>query len=498
MESRLFAQFWLYFVLVTLCSSTVAVQSAEPTPELHAAFEQLNAVDFMTREQASQSLQQAGPAALPLLKQGLASEHEEVRWRCAAILEKLAVADSAIAMQTIETIRSLPADQAAKFAPMANELVEKSRMRRHELAVQQLSRLGAELNLPEPALEAFAMEAMLMADEAGVIVADEIAFVFGGGVEIEFGEDDAPLLELAVPPIAGEEGVEDVVVEDDFVEDDAAPPLPELAEKIAALVLPGRVGRDLRKAIGIPPAEIEPLVEAESLLSPEAATPVDFALPKLEDASEIASVLHAAAEDAAEEVLPEAVLAAEEHFLWTEPLSSLSPENLDTFNLGTVILDSSYRGSEATLTALRDIQKIGAINIEGKKFTDAALEHIFSVTTLRHLHLQQTSFSAAALLQQHRAHPEVGVMAIGSAVMGVNGSLRSAPCQLRAVVPGSGAHQAGLRPGDVIEAIDGEQVRDFSELTILVQSRQPGDELIVKFRRDDRSQQVRVKLAARS
>ena len=64
------------------------------------------------------------------------------------------------------------------------------------------------------------------------------------------------------------------------------------------------------------------------------------------------------------------------------------------------------------------------------------------------------------------------------------------------IVPGGPAEKAGLEPGDVILAIDGEAVDGSSELIVAIRSRSPGDTITLTVRRDGDEQDVRVTLGA--
>jgi putative serine protease PepD len=66
------------------------------------------------------------------------------------------------------------------------------------------------------------------------------------------------------------------------------------------------------------------------------------------------------------------------------------------------------------------------------------------------------------------------------------------------LVPGGPAEQAGLRPGDVITAIDGEPVEDSSELIVAIRARRPGDEVRLTVQRGERDREVRITLASSS
>jgi serine protease Do len=63
-----------------------------------------------------------------------------------------------------------------------------------------------------------------------------------------------------------------------------------------------------------------------------------------------------------------------------------------------------------------------------------------------------------------------------------------------AVEQGSPAERAGLRQGDVITALNGNQIADGNSLRNLVASAGPGAEVALTVLRDGREQQVRARL----
>ncbi len=66
-----------------------------------------------------------------------------------------------------------------------------------------------------------------------------------------------------------------------------------------------------------------------------------------------------------------------------------------------------------------------------------------------------------------------------------------------AVYEGTPAHRAGLRPGDVVEAVDGETIDGFEALRARVGIKPPGEEVELRVRRNDEILELRVTLAAR-
>ena len=64
------------------------------------------------------------------------------------------------------------------------------------------------------------------------------------------------------------------------------------------------------------------------------------------------------------------------------------------------------------------------------------------------------------------------------------------------LVSGGPAEKAGLRPGDVITALDGTKVADSAELIVAIRSHRPGETVTLTVKRSGKQRQIRVKLAA--
>ena len=62
------------------------------------------------------------------------------------------------------------------------------------------------------------------------------------------------------------------------------------------------------------------------------------------------------------------------------------------------------------------------------------------------------------------------------------------------VTPGSGAEKSGIREQDIIRKIDNIEINKFADLTGYINSKRPGDEVLVKVIRDGEEKEVNVKL----
>ena len=111
---------------------------------------------------------------------------------------------------------------------------------------------------------------------------------------------------------------------------------------------------------------------------------------------------------------------------------------------------------------------------------------------------------AKAILPQLRATGRVTRGYAGVFVRDVDPDLqrslgwaRGSGAVVQDITPGSPAERAGLRPYDVIVAIDGRAVANGDELIGLVASRQPGENVTLEVARDQRSFSALLKLAER-
>jgi S1-C subfamily serine protease len=83
-------------------------------------------------------------------------------------------------------------------------------------------------------------------------------------------------------------------------------------------------------------------------------------------------------------------------------------------------------------------------------------------------------------------------------VSGTNPTTGPAGALVTEVVPGSPAADAGLREGDLVTAVDGEPIRQMSDLAARIRARQPGERVSVEVQREDQLLRLEVVLATAS
>jgi putative serine protease PepD len=107
----------------------------------------------------------------------------------------------------------------------------------------------------------------------------------------------------------------------------------------------------------------------------------------------------------------------------------------------------------------------------------------------------QARHTAEQLIETGRAtYPVIGVL-LDSTYRGEGVQVAAEAQEGQApVTPGGPADQAGIRPGDVILAIDGRPVSQSDELIVAIRARQPGEAVTLRVRSGDQERDVRVVL----
>ncbi len=98
--------------------------------------------------------------------------------------------------------------------------------------------------------------------------------------------------------------------------------------------------------------------------------------------------------------------------------------------------------------------------------------------------------------------PRIGVIAATEreipgpplVALGVRLETKDGAIHIGPVSEASGAHEAGVKEGDIILSIDGEQLKKHEELIDIVKERVPGDQIAVELKRDDEKISTKVEL----
>jgi hypothetical protein len=481
---------------------------------------ELDADSYPARERATASLIAAGPQAIDQLAPGVSSKSAEVAWRTSIILQRIAVqGDEDCVNRVASALYKVKVDRPA-VNTIVRDIQTHQQKFRHRRAIAKIRSLGGQLtgrwqDGPQ-------IDAMLTAEVPALPAVAEIAFPapIEAPVEVPVEEERrlAPALVEVIARLlpAVEAPVELAPAKVAELEPAPAPPIAPIPVPAAPPLEPAsepaiELAREIVVTDTVP---VAPVVEAVPATPAEVrpATLEVEDLPTLEPKAEIEAAaakkveFEAPAVEAAVPVVGEVELGFVEVDLieagggMVGPAvfigGGFDPELAEGEDYAELALDKSFQGSDADLAALKDIPELYTLAITDAKLTDNALQHIAALPHLTSLTLKGTPFSSAALRDLRKQRPTLSVVCRSSAMLGINSGLEG-PCILTSVFSGSGAEDAGLKAGDEVVEVNGQRVRDFSDLTIAVYPHGPGDKLAVKYRREGKVETVDVTLKPR-
>lgn len=437
---------------------------------------QLDSDSYAVREQATARLIEAGPDAIETLAPAVLSESAEVAWRSSIALQRIAVLGDEECVNRVAAALSKTKVERPAVTKIVQDIQAHQHKYRHNRAITKIRSLGGQLTgrwqdsmQAEPFAPAIVEEAPVDIEVAAPAPADPV--LLEAIVRI-FVPAEAPVAE----PRAADAGPEirplsDIVPVAPVVE--AKPVEAPPAGKIVA-------------------AEAAPLAPSAPL---DIARIPTFEVPKLEEAP----VEKVAALEAIPLIIDDeepGIVAIDGGFLGPAVFLADVDAAPTEEDYAELVIDGRFKGTDADLTALRDIPELYSLSITDAKLTDKALDHVAALSHLTTLNLKGTPFTPAALRSLRTKRPSLSVICRSSAMLGINAGLEGA-CILTSVLRDSGAADAGLKDGDEVVEVDGQAIRDFSDLTISVYPHKPGDTLSVKYRRNGELSSVDVSLKTR-
>jgi hypothetical protein len=136
---------------------------------------------------------------------------------------------------------------------------------------------------------------------------------------------------------------------------------------------------------------------------------------------------------------------------------------------------AGWKGSLEDLRQLARLRGLSTVGFHGIKLDPAALAVIGRLGRLERIELFGTGLDDAALVALADKLPAARIDVRKGGKLGVAALAFGGPCEIRTIEPGSAADQAGIRPGDVVVAVDDVPIADFDGLTARVAGRGPGE-----------------------
>jgi hypothetical protein len=134
-----------------------------------------------------------------------------------------------------------------------------------------------------------------------------------------------------------------------------------------------------------------------------------------------------------------------------------------------------WKGSGDDLGNLTRLPRLKLVALHGVPVDARGLAVLGRLKRVSRIELFGTGLADDALAALAARLPDTDIDVRRGGKLGVGALAFGGPCEIQSVEPGSAADQAGVRPGDVVVAVDGAAVADFDGLTARVAGRIPGD-----------------------
>jgi hypothetical protein len=145
---------------------------------------------------------------------------------------------------------------------------------------------------------------------------------------------------------------------------------------------------------------------------------------------------------------------------------------------------SDWKGTVDDLRQLGRIRGLTGVGFHGVRLDVSAIAVIGRLQRLKQVELFGTGLNDDGIAKLAAKLPDARIDVRKGGKLGVGALAFGGPCEIRTIEPGSAADQAGIRPGDVIVAVDGAPIADFEGLTSRVAGRGPGERVRVTIERD--------------
>jgi hypothetical protein len=159
-------------------------------------------------------------------------------------------------------------------------------------------------------------------------------------------------------------------------------------------------------------------------------------------------------------------------------------------DLGGIVEAADQKGSEKDLAEISSDELIFPMVTLEKGWQGGAgglvnLKRMAVRTPLPTVYVtDNVGIPAEAIVNLQRAVPGMRVEPRGQAMLGVKFDL-DGTCRVKGVKPYSAAHNAGIKPGDVILKYDGESLSSFERLVEITRIHKPGDAVALEVLRGD-------------
>jgi hypothetical protein len=149
----------------------------------------------------------------------------------------------------------------------------------------------------------------------------------------------------------------------------------------------------------------------------------------------------------------------------------------------------------ATVAPLKNLRQLNSLDIRYIRLQNELLDAIAELPLRESLNLMGTEVEDERVDLMRTQLPGLAITNRRGGFLGVTcRAMGVAQCRISSVLPGSAAARAGLQADDVIVRIDDTIVQQFSDLQEKVKQHLTGDEITIRYLRQNEQRQVKLKL----
>jgi hypothetical protein len=173
-------------------------------------------------------------------------------------------------------------------------------------------------------------------------------------------------------------------------------------------------------------------------------------------------------------------------------------------SLNELTVEADAESQLAFWKNVADLPSVSSLVLKRMEIKDEYFETIEKVPSLAAVMLEGCQFNIKKFKEFKQQHPEFTFDFIPRAYLGVRADFAAgnsnniAPCRIGEVVPGTGSDLAGMKIGDVVKFIAGQEINAFEDLRLVVAQFKPDDVVEVVVDRDGERIPLKIKLGDRS
>lgn len=160
---------------------------------------------------------------------------------------------------------------------------------------------------------------------------------------------------------------------------------------------------------------------------------------------------------------------------------------------GLVIVDADLTPKAIELLSQRKTP-IFKLEFRYTKLSEEHLQWLKKVPIRSSLTLMGTGLSDDQVASLRDSHPSIILDHRQGGFLGVSCNSGRSPCVISSVTPGGAAAEGGMQRLDVITAIDGNVVEDFSDLVDVIRTKTVGETVTIEYGRNDEIRTVNLQL----